>query len=112
MEAILRHVDGPVDIAAAGTHEFWYTHPEKTPPVMVTLVGAQLETGTAGWCELYLVRGQQYMRIQKDQLTADYPFMSWTGQVVLETGDQIKCRIRGLAAADKAEWTVRGVYKW
>jgi hypothetical protein len=104
----IRHVEGPVTVAAAGTFDFWYSYPEKTPPSMIDLVAAQLVTGTGAWCTLYLVHGQQYMMIERSQLTADYPYLLYNHAFLMSVGDKLKCRFSGLAAADTVEWTVRG----
>ena len=106
----ITHVEGPVTVAAAGTFDFWFTYPEKKPPSMIDMVAAQLVAGTGAWCTLYLVHGQQYMIIERAQLTPDYPS---TGNMVrtqflMDKEDKLKCRFTGLAAADTVEWTVRG----
>lgn len=104
----LKHVEGPVTVPAAGVHIFWFTFPEKTDPYMIDLVAAQLVDGTGCFCTLYLVQGSQYMRIERAQLTVDYPSMVYNQHFLMSVGDQLKCVFTGLAAADTVEWTVRG----
>jgi len=104
------HVDGPVSVPAAGTHDFWFTFPADSKPMTIDMVAAQCSTMAAGggWITLYLVRGQQYMVIERTQITNDYPYMIYNAPFVMEPGDKLKCRFYNLTAADTIEWTVRG----
>jgi len=104
----LKHVEGPVTVPAAGDHIFWFTFPEKTEPYMIDLIAAQLVTGTGCFCTLWLIQGAQYMRIERAQLTADYPSMVYNQMFLMSVGDRLKIQFTNLLAGDTVECTVRG----
>lgn len=109
MGCITKHHEGPVSVAAAGAYDFFYKHSPDKQPTMIDLVTGELVTGTGAKATLYYIDGSNvYHRISVQQLTVDFPMLTWPYHFLLVGGEQIKLRISGLAAADTVQWSVNG----
>lgn len=109
MGKILKHAEGPVNVAAAGTKTFYYNHPADSVPSMVDLINLDLGTGTNAGCKLYFIDagGKEHL-FSRAELTADWPFFTYNQPFLICPGEIIKIYVYALTAADTVQWMVNG----
>lgn len=109
MGCIVKHTEGPVDIAAAGYFIFYYKHPADKPPTMIDLVTGQFETGTSGLCSLWFIDGSGiHHLIDRQALTATYRHFFHGDHFLMCGGEALKIMFSNATAADQVTWAVNG----
>lgn len=102
MAAGLRWHYGPVSVPAAGQVLAYYWRGPKERPVRVSMINAEIYSGTqTGLVTFYLIgEGDRHIQQSTHELTADDHAVTIYPDTILQPGEGIKVFFTGVAAAD------------